>query len=121
MWMPKYRTIWGPTYHDDVNRRFDSAVHVRRGNYKTHDPLFFDHDMERLNGGVQLIIDQLHDRANYTMPIKNIAHLIYNMQVKDIYDPILYEKFETHMEFADKRNITARHCYGALVAYFKSN
>jgi len=121
MWQPKYRTVWKASYYDDVVRRWDTKLNVSKRNYKTHDPLFFDHDQEHLNGGVDLIIEALHDRANYGMPIKNIAHLLYNMSIKEVYDPLVYEKFENHIRVADRTNVTARHAYGALCAYFRSN
>jgi len=47
--------------------------------------------------------------------------LLYNMSIKEVYDPLVYEKFENHLRVADRTNVTARHAYGALVAYFRSN
>lgn len=88
---------------------------------RTQDPLFFDHDMEHLNGGVQLLIDMLHDKGTYTVPLKNQAYLIYNMAVKEIYDPLIYEKFEANMKTTSSQHLAARHAYGALYAYYKSN
>ena len=70
-WIPKYRTIWRPQYYDNINRSWDSANFGKRNNYRTQDPLWFDHEQEHLNGGVELLLEQLHDKANYQLPIKN--------------------------------------------------
>lgn len=43
------------------------------------------------------------------------------MSVKGVYDPLIYEKFEAQYRTAERKHVTARHAYGALVAYFRSN
>ena len=120
-WVPKYRTHFKPQFYDTIHRRWDSKTKDVPRNYRTQDPLWFDHQQEHLNGGISLIIDHLHDSANYTLPIRNQAFLIYNMFQKKIYDPMIYEKFESQLRMANKNQITARHAYGALVAYYSSN
>ena len=67
------------------------------------------------------MLETLHDRANYSLPIKNQAFLIYNMHLKSVYDPLIYEKFEAHLRTANRTNVCARHAYGALIAYYNSN
>ena len=44
MWVPKYRTLWKPLYYDNIARRWDSKLKSKKGNYRTQDPLWFDHD-----------------------------------------------------------------------------
>ena len=43
------------------------------------------------------------------------------MYIKGIYDPLIYEKFEASLRIVEKKNVCARHAYGALVAYYKTN
>lgn len=83
--------------------------------------MFFDHDMAYVNGGVELLIAQIHDRGNYAIAIKNMSYILYNMVQRDIYDPSLFEKFEAQYKMLDAKHIECRHCFGALYAYYKSN
>jgi hypothetical protein len=53
--------------------------------------------MTYVTGGIQVIIDQIHERANYAISAKNFAYVFYNMVKQDIYDPYLIGKFESHM------------------------
>lgn len=120
-WVPKYRPVWKPSHFDNIHRRWDSREKTIKKNFRTSDPLWFDHDQEHLNGGVALLLEQLHDKGNYQLPIKNQAFLLYNMQLKGVYDPLVYQKFEASLKDAASANITARHAYGALCAYYQSN
>ena len=52
--------------------------------------------------------------------MKNQAYLLYNMCLADNYDPILFAKFEESRDMASSEHMTARHCYGALYAYYKT-
>ena len=89
-WVPKYREIYKPTYFDTVQRRWDSGIKVHSKTFRTQDPLFFDHDCEATNGGIQLLIEHMHDKGSYNVPLKNQAYLLYNMTFKDIFDPLIY-------------------------------
>lgn len=85
------------------------------------DPLHFYHEMEQSNGGIPLLIELLHDQRNYNIPLRNRAHLIYNMAKKNIYDPTIYHGFEESYKTAANQNLVARMCFGALWAYYKTN
>lgn len=50
-----------------------------------------------------------------------MAYLLYNVEIEDLYVPHLYKKFESQYRQADDKHLTARLCYGALRAYYKSN
>jgi len=66
MWLPKHRDIYKPSYYDNVIRRWD-YLKTNNRRVRTQDPLFFDHDMTYVNGGIQLLITQTHGRANYAI------------------------------------------------------
>ena len=51
-WLPKYRTLAKPQYFDNVHRRNDSALKNRNYTYFAQDPLYFDHKIEHINGGI---------------------------------------------------------------------
>lgn len=93
-WLPKYREYYKPKYFDNVYRRWDSKMKNSSHTYKTQDPLHFDHNLEHTNGGVALLVEYLHDKSHYHLPLKNKAHLMYNMAKKGIYDPAVYDAFE---------------------------
>jgi hypothetical protein len=77
--------------------------------------------MTYVNGGIQLMIDQIHDKASYSTNVKNMAFLLYNMVYRDIYDPKLFEKLEGFYKTVEIKHLETRHCYGAVWAYYKSN
>jgi hypothetical protein len=54
-WLPKYAAVYKSTYFDDVNRRWD-YLKLNHDKYRTQDPLFFDHDLSYVNGGIELMI-----------------------------------------------------------------
>ena len=78
-WNPKYREHWKPAYYDNVQRRWDSAIKVRSKTFRSQDPLFFDHDKEYINGGIKLLLEHMHDKGTYNLPLKNQAYILYNM------------------------------------------
>jgi hypothetical protein len=77
--------------------------------------------MTYCTGGIQVMIDQMHDRASYTCSAKNCAYVLYNMVKQDIYDPYLFQKFENEYHSMSTYHLVSRHCFGALYAYYKSN
>lgn len=78
-----------------------------------------------MTGGLKQLIEHLHDRGNYRIPLKNMAYIIYNMSCTDIplpiYDPSIYEKFEENYKTVEIKHLNSRFAYGALHAYYKSN
>lgn len=65
-WIRKYRSITAPTWFDNVNRRWDSASFAKRKNLRSQDPLFFDHAFKQTNGGMEMYVEYLHDKAAYS-------------------------------------------------------
>jgi hypothetical protein len=63
----------------------------------------------------------LHDRSKYDIPLKDQAHILYNLAQKEIYDPSVFEKFEKVLKLSSSTHMNARLCYGALWAYYKTN
>ena len=55
------------------------------------------------------------------MPLKNMAYLLYNMTFDKIYDPLVYEKFESNYKITSSKYMNARLAFGAVYAYYKSN
>lgn len=91
-------------------------------NYRTQDPLHFDHDKTYINGGIQLYIDYFKEKQEAeTYALKTISHLLYNMEVANIYDPEMYTLFEAYYRTSQDTKYVARHCFGAVWAYYKSN
>lgn len=119
-YLPRYRDLYRPTYHDFVKRRWDNN-NVKNRNYVTQDPLYFDHEKSQTNGGIKLLIAYLHDKADYAIPLKDKAHLLYNMAKQDMYDPFVYEKFEATMKTSNSNHMCSRMAFGALWAYYKTN
>ena len=78
-YLPKYRDISRPTWHENVTRRWDSASHAKRRNLKPQDPLYLNHEYEQVNGGINLLLEYLHEKNQFAMPNKNKAHILYNM------------------------------------------
>lgn len=120
IWKDKYRFLFKPTYYDNILRQNDSRNKKLGHNYRTADPIWFDHDKEHTNNGIQHMIDLTHEKG-YKLPVKNMALILYNMSYKEIYDPTLYEGFESVYPIASTKHCCARVCYGALSAYYKSN
>lgn len=61
--MAKYRDHYRPSYFDSFNnRRWDSIEKTTIRNYRTQDPLHFDHDKTYINGGIQLYIDYFKEK-----------------------------------------------------------
>ena len=50
-----------------------------------------------------------------------MAYCIYNMTVKEFYDPGLYERFEQNYKLTSSEHMNARIAFGAVYAYYKSN
>ena len=63
----------------------------------------------------------MHDKASYDVSLKDRAHLLFNMAKKDIYDPVIYEKFEQTYKTTTNRKLCARMSFGALWAYYQTN
>lgn len=80
-----------------------------------------DHQYEQTNGGIKLAIEYMHDKAAYAFSNKDKAHILYNMTLKEIYDPLIYKKFEETYKLSESSTLTARTCFGGLWAYYKSN
>jgi len=53
--LPKHRDIYKPSYYDNVIRRWD-YLKTNNRRVRTQDPLFFDHEMSYVNGGIELLI-----------------------------------------------------------------
>lgn len=121
--MPKYRDHFRPTFFNSYNdRRWDSIEKTTIRNYKSQDPLHFDHDKVYLNGGVSLILDHLKYKEDAEgFKLKTIAHLLYNMEKAEIYDPEVYARFEEFYKDSEDYMIVTRHAFGAVCAYYKSN
>lgn len=122
-WLPKYRDLYKPNWFDNINNRWDSRIKDSSHTFKTQDPLFFDHGKEYINGGMQLQVDYIHDKATYISYPKDVAHLLYNTYKAGIYDPVLFEKYEANLRFVDMKNLqlVCRHCFGAVCAYYATN
>ena len=120
IWKDKYRFIFKPTYYDNILRQNDSKNKKLGHNNRTADPIWFNHDMEHTNNGIQHLIKETHDRG-FRLPVKNMALILYNMQLKEIYDPVIYEGFEKELPSASTKYNCGRICFGALYAYYKSN
>jgi hypothetical protein len=120
-WVPKYRAVYSPQWFDTNYRRWDSHIKNHKYINNVQDPLHFNHHMEQSNGGIPLLIELLHDSRNYNIPLRNRAHLIYNMAKKGIYDPTIYLGFEETYKTAANQHLVARMCFGALWAYYKTN
>ena len=67
------------------------------------------------------MLEHVHDKANYRLPLKNMAYLLYNMCHKGVYDPVIYEKFEENYQVTSSEHMRARFAYGGLFAYYRSN
>jgi len=122
-WVPKYRDHYRPTYFDSFNnRRWDSIEKTTIRNYKTQDPLHFDHDRAYINGGVEVLLQHLHEKEEAEgFNLKTIAHLLYNMEKADIYDQSIYTKLEHFYKTNEDKNLVTRHAFGAVWAYYRSN
>lgn len=68
-----------------------------------------------------MFIEAIHDKSNYSMQNPTKAHILYNLVTKGIYDPLVFQKFEETYKIANSENLTARHCFGGLWAYYKGN
>lgn len=77
--------------------------------------------MAYVNGGIQLMVAQIHERGNYGVQLKNVAFILYNMIKADHYDPGIFSKFEEHYKITEQKWLESRHCFGAVYAYYKSN
>ena len=119
--LPKFRDLAKPTYFDNVNRRWDSRLKKRGWTYHTSDPLFFDHKLKYINGGIQVYIDHCHDAKRYNIPLNRMAYILYNMVQDDIYDPSVFDNFEKNYRTKEKKELNGRMAFGALWAYYKSN
>jgi len=120
IWKDKYRFLFKPQYYDNILRQNDSKNKKLGHNYRTADPIWFDHDKEHTNNGIIHLIETTHEKG-YKLPCKNIALILYNMCIKDIYDPALYKGFEDCYDQSSAKHMCARVCYGALYAYYKTN
>jgi hypothetical protein len=122
-WVPKYRDHYRPTYYDSFNnRRWDSIEKTTIRNYKTQDPLHFDHDKAYINGGVSLLLEHFKEKQDAEgFNLKTMAHLLYNMEKADIYEPSVFERFETFLKANEDKNLVTRHAFGAVWAYYRSN
>lgn len=87
----------------------------------TQDPLHMDHKREYINGGINLVLEHIHAKESYRMPLKNQAYVLYNMAIKGVYDPELYAKFEEGYKTVSSKHMTSRIAYGGVWAYYKSN
>ena len=47
--------------------------------------------------------------------------MLYNMSVKNIFDPLIYQKFESCLKTASETHMNSRIAFGALFAYYRSN
>jgi len=68
-----------------------------------------------------MYLERIHDKSLYSMPNQNKAFILYNLVLKEIYDPLIFQKFEESYKTANSNNCEARHCFGGLWAYYKSN
>lgn len=50
-----------------------------------------------------------------------MAYILYNMVVADMYDPLVFEKFEAGYRTVSSKHMSGRVAFGALWAYYKSN
>jgi hypothetical protein len=80
-----------------------------------------DHNREAINGGIELLLEHIHDKGNYRLPLKNMAYVLYNMQYKGVYDPVIYREFEKNYQVTSAVHMNARFAYGALYAYYRGN
>lgn len=64
---------------------------------------------------------QIHNKGNYMLPLKNMAYVLYNMSLKDYYDPTIYEKFEANYRLTSDKHMVTRIAFGAVYAYYRSN
>jgi len=119
--LPKYREVSHPRYYDNPIRRWDSKMKTRKYAYFSQDPLYFNHASKHTNGGIQVYIDHCHDQRRYNVPLNKMAYILYNMAVADIFDPLVYEKFESHYSTTSNKHMSGRFAFGALWAYYKSN
>jgi hypothetical protein len=94
IWKDKYRFLFKPQYYDNIHRQFDSRNKKQGHNYRTADPIWFDHDKAHVNNGIEHLILTCHEKG-YKLPAKNIGLVLYNMNLKEIYDPALFEGFES--------------------------
>ena len=46
---------------------------------------------------------------------------MYNMTIAGIYDPSIFQKFESNLRSASTKSLSGRIAFGALWAYYKSN
>jgi hypothetical protein len=77
--------------------------------------------MEHTNGGIQRLVESVHTKGNYRLPLKNMAYIIYNMSLKEMYDPDLISKFEEGYKTVSATHMNARIAYGALSASYSNN
>ena len=54
-WLPRYRDIYKPKWFDNPVRRWDSKLKNRKFMHRADDPLFFDHEQFKINGGIQTV------------------------------------------------------------------
>ena len=50
-----------------------------------------------------------------------MGFILYNMTKDEIYDPLIFEKFESNYRSASTNSLSGRIAFGALWAYYKSN
>ena len=50
-----------------------------------------------------------------------MSYILYNMCLKEIYDPSIYENFEAGYPTVSDKNMNSRIAFGGLYAYYKSN
>ena len=66
-------------------------------------------------------IEEMDTRTSQTLQLKNMAYIFYNLEIEGIYDPSIYKRIEAKYRMAEEKYLTARHCYAALRAYYRSN
>jgi hypothetical protein len=119
-WLKKNFDLYKPTFHDDVVRRWDDRFKTNRRKV-TQDPLFFDNKHDYINGGIKNLIEIMHEKVQYNIALIKMPIIFYNMAITDHFDPKIFKELENQYKLSDVKWLEARHCYGALYGYYKTN
>mmetsp|Transcript_41186 Transcript_41186/g.30285 ORF Transcript_41186/g.30285 Transcript_41186/m.30285 type:complete len:100 (+) Transcript_41186:39-338(+) len=79
----KYQQYLRPNFFDTVKRQRHMPKKIA---YHSQDPIFFDYRLEKVNGGIQVLVNHLKNSNNFRLPLRNMAYLMYHMSKADIYD-----------------------------------
>lgn len=66
-------------------------------------------------------MDQVKEKGNYKLPLRNVGFLLYHVAKNDLYVPELFEGFESSYREITSVNMTSRHAMGGMYGHYRSN